>query len=196
MQPNRVGVSRDEFVHREAFHHGRASNSFLLSANENGHELLLSEFLGRFFLLREFALTHEEIILNSRSDAIVERTSIVKRMGVVQAKIQTVEDIYQLIRVAVMTKRPIRALYRGHRRWLCPHRLGRNRDGEIRVLCYQYAGDSNSGLESAGSAANWRCLALERLNKVELLENEAWRTAPNHSRLQTCVAEVDVDAEE
>jgi len=72
VQPNRVGVSRDEFVHWQAFDHGRASNSFLLSANENGHELLLSEFLGRFFLLREFALTHEEIILNSRSDAIAK----------------------------------------------------------------------------------------------------------------------------
>ena len=43
--------------------------------------------------------------------------------------------------------------------------------------------------------ANWRCIALEKLSGVELLEG-AWQTAPNHSRPQTCVVEVDVDAED
>ena len=116
-------------------------------------------------------------------------------MGVVRAKIQTVEDIYRLVRTAVVSKRPLRAIYHGHDRWFCPHRLGRNHQGEIRVLCYQYAGKSGSGLRAAGSPANWRCIALEKLSRVELLE-EAWHTAPNHSRPQTCVAEVDVDAED
>jgi hypothetical protein len=118
-----------------------------------------------------------------------------EEMGVVQAKIQTVEDIYRLVRTAVVSKRPIRALYDGRDRWFCPHRLGRNREGQIRVLCYQYGGQSGSGLRAAGSPANWRCIALEKLRRVELLEG-AWHTAPNHSRPQTCVAEVDVDAED
>ena len=116
-------------------------------------------------------------------------------MRVIQAKIQTVEDIYRLVRTAVISKHPIRAIYHGRDRRFCPHRLGRNHEGQIRVLCYQYAGESNSGLQAVGSPANWRCLALEKLNKVELLE-EAWQTAPNHSRPQTCVTEVDVDAED
>lgn len=63
------------------------------------------------------------------------------------------------------------------------------------MLCYQYGGESESGLEPVGSPANWRCIAVEKLSDVELLE-DAWRTAPNHSRPQTCVAEVDVDAED
>jgi hypothetical protein len=116
-------------------------------------------------------------------------------MGVIQAKIQTVEDIYRLVRTAVISKLPIRAIYHGRDRWFCPHRLGRNHEGQIRVLCYQYGGESGSGLQAAGSAANWRCIALEKLSRVELLEG-AWQTAPNHSRPQTCVAEVDVDAED
>ena len=116
-------------------------------------------------------------------------------MGVVEAKIQTVEDMYRLVRRAVVSKRPVRAMYQGRQRWLCPHRLGQNHEGETRVLCYQYAGDSTSGLEAPGSPANWRCMALEKLSRVELL-NEVWRTAPNHSRPQSCVAEVDVDAED
>jgi hypothetical protein len=116
-------------------------------------------------------------------------------MGVVQAKIQTVEDIYRLVRSAVIAKRPIRASYHGRDRWFCPHRLGRNHEGQIRVLCYQYGGESGSGLQAAGSSANWRCMALGKLSRVELVEG-GWYTAPNYSRPQTCIAEVDVDAED
>jgi hypothetical protein len=116
-------------------------------------------------------------------------------MGVIRAKIQTVEDIYGLVRTAVVSRRPIRAVYQGRDRWFCPHRLGRNHDRQIRALCYQYGGDSGSGLQAAGSPANWRCISLEKLSRVELLEG-LWHTASNHSRPQTCVAEVDVDAED
>ena len=116
-------------------------------------------------------------------------------MAVIKAKIQTVEDIYGLVWTAVVSKRPIRAVYNGCERWFCPHRLGRNQESQIRVLCYQYGGQSGSGLQAAGSPANWRCIVLEKLSRVELVEG-AWHTAPNHSRLQTCVVKVDVDAED
>ncbi len=120
---------------------------------------------------------------------------MVEAMGVIQAKIQTVEEIYRLVRAAVVEKHSIRAIYQGRDRWLCPHRLGRNHEGQMRVLCYQYGGESSSGLQPVGSPANWRCIALEKLSRVELVEDH-WHTAPNHSRPQTCVAEVDVDAED
>ena len=84
---------------------------------------------------------------------------------VVQAQIQTVEEIYQLIWTAVANKKPIEASYQGQPRLFCPHRLGRNREGQIRVLCYQYGGESNSGLQPMGSPANWRCVALEKLSR-------------------------------
>lgn len=116
-------------------------------------------------------------------------------MGVVRGPMQTVEDIYGLLRTAVKKRQPIRTTYDGRERWLCPHRLGWNRDGRPRVLCYQYAGQSSSGLEEDGSAANWRCIAVEKLKRVELAE-DGWHSAPNHSRPQSCVSEVDVDAED
>jgi hypothetical protein len=62
-------------------------------------------------------------------------------------------------------------------------------------LCYQYGGDSESGLQPAGSPANWRCIAVEMLSTVELLEGP-WFTAPNHSRPASCIAEADIDAED
>jgi hypothetical protein len=65
----------------------------------------------------------------------------------------------------------------------------------MRVLCYQYGGESESGLQPAGSPANWRCLALEKLSRVRLLE-DVWRTAPNHSRPASCVIDADIDAED
>ena len=109
-------------------------------------------------------------------------------MGVVESKIQTVEDMYQLIWTAVASKRPISAVYKDRFRLFCPHRLGRNREGKRRVLCYQYGGDSETGLAPVGSPENWRCVVFEKLRRVELLSG-SWKTAPNHSRPATCIVE-------
>jgi hypothetical protein len=116
-------------------------------------------------------------------------------MRVVQAQIQTVDEIYRVVWTAVTNKQPLEAMYQGRLRLFCPHRLGRNRQGGLRVLCYQYGGESLSGLQPAGSPSNWRCIALEKLSKVKLVD-DAWRTAPNHSRPASCVAEADIDAED
>ena len=116
-------------------------------------------------------------------------------MGVVEARIQTVEDIYRLVWTAVANKQPVRAIYKDRPRLFCPHRLGRNQAGQCRVLCYQYGGESESGLAPMGSPANWRCIVLEKLRAVELL-GDSWKTAPNHSRPATCVVEADIDAED
>src|SRR3982751_3702170 len=116
-------------------------------------------------------------------------------MGVVQAKIQTVEDIYPLVWRAVASRTPIEASYHRRPRLFCPHRLGRNKEGQLRVLCYQYGGESESGLEPAGSPENWRCIALEKLSRVKLGDHP-WQTAPNHSRPASCIVEAHIDAED
>ena len=107
----------------------------------------------------------------------------------------TILALKALIAFAKANKRPIEARYQGRPRLFCPHRLGRNKEKQMRVLCYQYGGESQSGLEPPGSPANWRCIALEKLSTVRLLE-DAWRTtAPNHSRPASCVVDADIDAE-
>jgi hypothetical protein len=105
------------------------------------------------------------------------------------------EGLYGTVYKAVESRRPISAVYHGLPRLFCPHRLGRNKDGQLRVLCYQYGGESESGLSPAGSAENWRCIALDKLFEVELLDG-TWRTAPNHSRPASCIVDADVDAED
>jgi hypothetical protein len=116
-------------------------------------------------------------------------------VGVVQIQVQTVEEIYRLVWTAVANKQPIKATYQERLRLFCPHRLGRNREGRLRVLCYQYGGESQSGLQPVGSPANWRCIAMEKLRRVKLVEG-SWRTAPNHSRPASCVPDADIDAED
>lgn len=116
-------------------------------------------------------------------------------MAVVKAKIQTVEDIYRLVWTAIASKQPISAIYKDRPRLFCPHRLGRNHAKQLRVLCYQYGGESESGLAPIGSPDNWRCIALEKLRGVELLEG-SWKSAPNHSRPANCVIDADIDAED
>jgi len=53
---------------------------------------------------------------------------------------QSPEEVLRLLRVAVGLRRPMAAVYDDRRRLLCPHRLGWNREGQRRVLCYQYGG--------------------------------------------------------
>ena len=106
-------------------------------------------------------------------------------MSVIQAEIQTVEDIYQLVWAAVANKQPIEAIYQRRSRLFCPHRLGRNSDGQVRVLCYQSGGESKSGLKPPGSPANWRCLVLEELRRVRLAEGAPGEPPPTIRGLHT-----------
>jgi hypothetical protein len=82
-------------------------------------------------------------------------------MGIVEAKIQTVEEIYQLVWAAVANRRLRAASYHGVPRLFSPHRLGRNKEGEVRVLCISTAEKAKAGLSRrvrrpTGAALYWR----------------------------------------
>ena len=87
-------------------------------------------------------------------------SDILRSMSV---SVRPLEHAHAQLRSAIIHRQPIAALYRGDRRLLCPHLLGWNRHRRLQVLCYQYGGDSESGLEPVGSPDNWRCLAVEHL---------------------------------
>lgn len=110
------------------------------------------------------------------------------------AKTQSPEEIYALLRVAATRKQPVAAVYGGLPRLLCPHLLGRSKEGHLRALCYQFGGSSGSGLgrDSAGFGG-WRCLAVDKLSQVELQEG-GWRTE-SHASGQSCVEQIDVDVD-
>lgn len=98
---------------------------------------------------------------------------------------------YSIIRQAILDKHQIVAMYKGYRREMCPHVIGLT-DGKQHALFYQFGGESSSGLDPKGSPNNWRCMFVEDLTNVSSHPGP-WHTAPNHSRPQRCVAQVDVE---
>lgn len=110
-----------------------------------------------------------------------------------RAEVQAVSETYELLRVAAARRQPVAAVYDGLLRLLCPHVLGR-KSGRLHVFCYQFGGNSASGLATASEGVGaWRCLAVEKLRQVEL-RVDAWHTELR-SPQQTCIDEIDFDAD-
>jgi hypothetical protein len=101
--------------------------------------------------------------------------------------------IYELIRDAILNKKQIIATYNGFVRQMCPHTLG-HKHGRPHALFYQFAGGSSQGLDPTNPTANWRCLLVDELSGVLTCEGP-WYTAPNYSRPQTCVDEIEVEVQ-
>lgn len=100
-------------------------------------------------------------------------------------------DAYTTIRQAIIDLKPVTATYNGYPREMCPHVLG-TKSGRPQALFYQFGGHSDSGLDPDGSPTNWRCMFIDELSDVATFDGE-WHTAPNHSRRQSCVDEIDVE---
>jgi len=98
---------------------------------------------------------------------------------------------YEIVKDAIQNKKIIHAIYKSKERIMCPHCLG-TKGSRQQTLFYQFAGESSTGLQPDGSANNWRCLFIDELSNV-WSEAGNWHTAPNHSRLNTCVDNVDVE---
>jgi hypothetical protein len=100
-------------------------------------------------------------------------------------------EVYKILRDVATGRQPVAATYDGQPRLLCPH-VGGQKSGRLHVLCYQFAGSSNSAESLAPEGGGvWRCLAVEKLSQVELCMG-AWHTEPRSKR-QTCIDEIDFD---
>jgi hypothetical protein len=109
-------------------------------------------------------------------------------------RIQSVDEIYALLRTAGERKQPVAAMYEGHPRLFCPHLLGRSRQGRRNAFCYQFGGASVSGLRTVSAGVGgWRCIVVDKLSQVEL-QSGGWHTEPRSSG-QTCIEEVEFDAD-
>ena len=94
-------------------------------------------------------------------------------------------DAYSVIRQAVIDKCCLTATYQGRLRHFSPHAIGRGDEGKRNVMAFQYAGGSSRPLPE------WRCFRVAGLTGVTR-NNDPWRTASDHSRMNTCVTHVDV----
>jgi len=95
---------------------------------------------------------------------------------------------YLIFREAVLKKKQVTCVYHGLPREICPHTLGYT-NGREQALSFQFAGQSSSGLPPSGE---WRCMKLDGVTNA-VLRDGPWHTAPDHSRPQTCVKQIDVE---
>ena len=105
---------------------------------------------------------------------------------------QASDEVYKMIRQAILDKDIVVATYHGHVREMCPHIVG-TKNGRPQALLYQFAGGSTSTLGPDGSPANWRCLRVDALSDVSVKKSAGeWHSASNYSKPQTCIDQIDV----
>src|SRR5579863_3657315 len=96
-------------------------------------------------------------------------------------------DVYDTLREAIGTRRCVRVLAAGRSRDICPHALG-VKDGQPRVLVFQYEGGSASGLAPGGQ---WRTFFLREIASAKIIDG-AWRTGKHAvSKIEACLDEVE-----
>jgi uncharacterized protein len=96
-------------------------------------------------------------------------------------------DAFDLIKQAIAEKNLVSAIYHEKRRELCPHVLGWKADRE-HALFFQVGGESAKGLAITGS---WRCLSLDELSELDIIEGE-FRTGPGYyDNPQKCVDKIE-----
>ena len=72
-----------------------------------------------------------------------------------------------------------------------PTHVGRNRDGQVRILCLQIGGESASGLLRKDGQGDWRCLALEKFSSAERAV-AVWQAAPSSLRRPKCIDQIEL----
>jgi hypothetical protein len=102
-------------------------------------------------------------------------------------------EIVRLIRTAILHRRSIQAVYADRERLLCPYILGRNKDGQLRVLCLQIGGESARGLTHRDGAGDWRCMALERFSHVAY-STAPWVLTTDTMKRPKCIESVELEA--
>jgi hypothetical protein len=86
-------------------------------------------------------------------------------VGLHTSQQQSPDQVDSFIRSAMTLRRPVEGIYEGLLRLLCPYMLGRNKAGRLRVLCYQFGGASESGLQRKDGGGDWRCFSLEKIRE-------------------------------
>lgn len=99
--------------------------------------------------------------------------------------------IYATFRQAILNRQQLAFDYKHHRRVVCPHVLGL-KGGQEQAFCYQFGGSSSQGPPIPNSPDNWRCIELDKVSGLQVLQGP-WHSASNYNSVtQECVDTIDV----
>jgi hypothetical protein len=99
-------------------------------------------------------------------------------------------NAWSLLAGAIRNRVPVGFTYRGAQRVACPHKLGYDTNGRAKVLVCQTGGDGHGG---TGSDDDWRCLFVDLMRNVAIVEGP-FQTPGNYSAgVPTCMASVAVE---
>jgi predicted DNA-binding transcriptional regulator YafY len=93
-----------------------------------------------------------------------------------------------LIHQAILERRQVVFRYEDLPREVCPYILG-HKGGVEKVLAFQFAGQSSSGLPARG---DWKCFAISKMHAPRMREGP-WHGAAEHRKVQRCVDDVYID---
>jgi len=81
---------------------------------------------------------------------------------------------------ALGQRRPVKVTYHGHQRLVCPHALGW-KNGRPKLLGYQTAGHTSTGMLPADPRRRWRNFFVDEIDHITTGEpDSAWATADNY----------------
>lgn len=104
--------------------------------------------------------------------------------------------IYEILKEALLARKPVAIIREGTERHVCPHVIGTKHSKEgtsyANVLLYQFDGYSEKGLGPDGSDKNWRCVAVDGIEKAWVIDGQ-WHTVTNlPTKKSYCVDDIDV----
>jgi hypothetical protein len=94
---------------------------------------------------------------------------------------------------ALLERRSVRATYHGQVRVLSPHALGW-KNGVPKLLAYQLAGTTSTGLLPLDSHQRWRSMVVGEIRNVTMAL-EPWQTADNYSSHSNCFDQIALDVD-
>lgn len=79
-------------------------------------------------------------------------------------------SVHAILKTAIQCRRPVEMLTAGRLRQVCPHALG-HKDYRLKVLAFQFFGESASVLPSGGA---WRSFFLDDIAWVKIIDGAWW----------------------
>ena len=93
----------------------------------------------------------------------------------------------EIIKKAMDERKSISAYYDKFFRKLSPYELG-TKKGKYQCLFYQYGGESSKGIINGKSSYNWRCLKIDKLERIQILDEPLQKPGiVSHKRPSYCV---------